>query len=193
MNSVTLTLRACRFGPLAIFLFSILFLRVVSAETPSELTKTYFSALKKEDYKAAAAIVSPEQKKVFREMLAILDGEKAARMPSFFQIYFGAGATRESVLKMTDEEFFEVMLEFGYTKASPFKPEQFGDVEILGEIEKDKIVHVLVSRSIKVGEVQSEIRETLSFQKTEEGWECLLIEQFKAAAGALNAVITNIP
>jgi hypothetical protein len=103
------------FLTLAASLFSI---ASVFAGPPSDAAKAYYGTLKAKDYPAAAKHFDPAALKTFREMLSFFNELPDDEATEVLAAFFGEGANKESVKKMSDTEFFAAFLKGVMEQAS---------------------------------------------------------------------------
>jgi hypothetical protein len=173
------------------FLFSI---ASVFAGPASEAAKAYYTTLKTKDYPAAAKHFDPAALKSFREMLSFfneLPDEEAADTLSMF---FGEGATKDSVKKMSDSEFFAAFLKGLMQEAEEAGGVEFGDFQVLGEVpEGEDVIHVVTRNKVGVGELKIESMEVMSFKKAGDSWKAMLNGEMSGVAAQLKAAFGKPP
>ena len=173
------------------FFFSI---ASVFAGPASEAARAYYTTLKTKDYPAAAKHFDPAALKSFREMLSFfneLPDEEAADTLSMF---FGEGATKDSVKKMSDSEFFAAFLKGLMQEAEEAGGVEFGDFQVLGEVpEGEDVIHVVTRNKVGVGELKIESMEVMSFKKAGDSWKAMLNGEMSGVAAQLKAAFGKPP
>ncbi|TPW17947.1 MAG: hypothetical protein FD130_457 [Halothiobacillaceae bacterium] len=116
----------------------------------------------------------------------------AEKQLHFLDTFFGAGATKESVSKLSDKEFFASFLGAAMAQAEAVGGINFGAMEVLGEVkEGNDIAHVVTRTKVSVGEVEVEAMEVVSFKKSGDSWKALMSGKMKGMANQLRAALTQ--
>ena len=143
--------------------------------TAPETTSAFFEQLQKGNYEAAAAFFDPPAVKEFRESLNIIDEAPLAAQSQFREAFFGAGATAESIAKLSDLEFFSFFLKAALGQAEALGTANFDSMEVLGEVmEGPDLAHVVTRTKVSVGEIEVEGMEVVSCRKRGDEWKLLL-------------------
>ena len=170
----------------ASFLFAVA--PALADNTPSEAAKAYYETMKAKDYNGAAKLFDPEALKSFRGMLDFLTDLPDEEGAEVLVAFFGEGATKESVKKLSDSEFFASFFKGVMAQAEEEGGVDFGEVKVLGEVpEGPDVVHVVTRSKMGVGDLKIESMEVISFKKTEAGWKALLNGEMTGMAGQLKA------
>lgn len=159
------------------------------AKTPSEVAANYYGALKQKDYVAAAKFFAPSALAEFRQNLAFMN-ELPDGGGKFFGTFFGAGASKESVGKLSNVDFFAAFMRAVMAQAETVGGANFGKMEILGEVPegKDK-VHVLSRNRVSVGELEMESMDVASVALVDGEWKMLMSGKIKGMAAQLKAAL----
>ena len=177
MKTLFLTLSTCLFSIASVF-----------AGPPSDAAKAYYGTLKAKDYPAAAKHFDPAALKTFREMLSFFNELPDDEATEVLAAFFGEGANKESVKKMSDTEFFAAFLKGVMEQAEEAGGVEFGDFTVLGEVpEGEDVIHVVTRNKVGVGELKIESMEVMSFKKTGDGWKALLNGEMTGVAAQLKA------
>lgn len=184
MKGPTLLLAAC---------FACLTLAAPArAQTPSELAASYFAVLQKEDYKTAASFFEPGTLTEFRAMMGFLKELPDKLAGDVFTQFFGDGQTKKSVSAMSDLDFFAHFLGGVMTQAKAFGDVILDQMEVIGEVPEGKeVVHVLTRSRAKLGEVEIEGMEVISFRLVDGKWKALLSGKMKGMAAQLKAALVE--
>ncbi len=175
---------------IASILLAFAFTGSALSQSPSEITEAYFEAFKTGEYTRAAEFFSPAALKNFREMLNFSDALPEEEAKQFYSTFFGEGASKESVGKMSDAAFFSAFFSFVMKQAEAAGGVDFDKVEILGEVpEGENIVHVLTRSHISVGELEMEAMEVVSFEKSDGKWKVALSGKMKGMAAQLQKAL----
>ncbi|MDH3974922.1 MAG: hypothetical protein OEV42_11645 [Deltaproteobacteria bacterium] len=162
----------------------------VYAKNASETAKDYFNRLKKKDYNGAASYFDPNALNEFRQMLSFINEIPAEGQKGFLEAFFGAGATKESVSKLSNSDFFSSFLKAVMSQAEAAGGINFDGMEVLGEVlEGSNISHVVTRNRVSMGEIEMEAMEVVSFKKNGKEWKALLSGKMKGMARQLRAVI----
>ncbi len=165
------------------FLFS---LSAVFAGAPSDATKAYYATLKKKDYVAAAKTFDPAALKAFRDTLSFFNDLPDEEAGDTLSMFFGEGASKASVKKMSDAEFFASFLKGSLEEMEEATGTEPGEVQVVGELpEGEDVVHVVTRNKSGVGGLKIETMEVLSFKKTADGWKALLPGEMGGLAAQL--------
>jgi hypothetical protein len=166
----------------------------VFAATAPETTAAFFDQLEKGDFKAAAAYFDPPALTEFRNSLEVLNEAPAAAQQQFREAFFGAGATAESISKMSDQEFFAAFLRTALAQAESLGRVNFDGMEILGEVmEGPDIAHVVTRNTVKAGDFEIEGMEVVSCRKRGDEWKLLVSNEMKGLANQIRAAISSVP
>lgn len=176
---------------LFLFLFSwIALLERGAAQTPSELAASYFEVLQREDYKTAASYFDEAMLKEFRGMMDFLKELPDNLSQDVYPQFFGEGQTKASVAALPDVEFFARFLGGIMAQAKAFGDVLLDKMEVLGEVpEGENVVHVLTRSRAKVGEMEIEGMEVISFHRVNGKWKALLSGKMKGMAAQLKTAL----
>lgn len=163
-----------------------------TAQTPSELTTSYFTLLQKEDYKTAAAYFENGTLTEFRAMMGFLKELPEKLAADVYPQFFGEGQTKETVAAMSDLDFFAHFLSGVMGQAKAFGDVTLDNLEVLGEVpEGQDVVHVLTRSRAKMGEMEIEGMEVISFRRVAGTWKALLSGKMKGMAVQLKAALLD--
>lgn len=166
---------------------------VFGANAP-ETIAAFYEQLEKGDFKAAAAFFDPPALTEFRDSLGIINEAPATAQQQFREAFFGAGATAESIAKLTDQEFFASFLRTALSQAKELGRVNFDGMEILGEVmEGPDLAHVVTRNTVSVGDMEIEGMEVVSCQKRGDEWKLLVSSQMKSLAHQIRAALASVP
>jgi len=156
------------------------------SDTASKAAADYYRTLKEKDYPAAAKMFDPAALKSFRGTMLFMTELDEDQRNEVLEVFFGHGATKESVEKMSDTEFFAGFFKGVMGQAEEIGGVDFGELQVLGEVpEGADVVHVVTRNKVGVGEIKVESLEVISFKKTEAGWKALLNGEMTGMAAQL--------
>lgn len=177
---------------LSCFLASRILISPACAQTPSELTTSYFTLLQKEDYKTAAAYFENRTLTEFRAMMGFLKELPEKLSADVYPQFFGEGQTKETVAAMSDLDFFAHFLSGVMGQAKAFGDVILDNLEVLGEVPEGKdVIHVLTRSRAKMGEMEIEGMEVISFRRVDGKWKALLSGKMKGMAVQLKAALLD--
>jgi hypothetical protein len=166
----------------------------VFAATAPETTAAFFDQLEKGDFKAASAFFDPPALSEFRKSLDVINEAPATAQQQFREAFFGAGATPESISKMSDQEFFATFLRTALSQAEALGKVNFDGMEILGEVmEGPDLAHVLTRNTLSAGDFEVEGMEVVSCRKRGDEWKLLVSSQMKGLANQIRAALSSVP
>jgi len=177
-----------------VFWFAIAILMLaggtVSAKTASETATEYFGTLQQKDYDGAAKYFDPAALGEFRQMMSFVSelGEDVQTM--YYTTFFGEGATKDSVTKLSDALFFATFLRSVMAQADAAGGINFDKMEVLGEVMEGKdVAHVVTRNKVSVGEIEVEAMDVASFRKIGEEWKALMSGRLKGMPVQLKAAL----
>ena len=183
-------MKTLRFALAALLLSSGL----VYGATAPETAAAFYKQLQEGNFEAAAAFFDSPALTEFRQSLSIIDEAPPAAQQQFREAFFGAGATAESIAKMSDKQFFASFLRSAITQAEALGRVNFDDLEILGEVmEGPDVAHVVTRNQVTVGDVEVEGMEVVSCKKRGDEWKLLVSTQMKGLANQIRAAISSVP
>lgn len=160
------------------------------AETPSELAAAYFLIVQRGDYEAAAGFFEDAALREFRGTMGFLKELPDELAENVYPQFFGEGQTKETVAGMSDLQFFARFLSGVMAQAQEFGDVVLDKMEVLGEVPEGKeVMHVLTRSRAKVGEMEIEGMEVISFRLVEGSWKVLLSGKMKGMAVQLKAAL----
>jgi hypothetical protein len=160
------------------------------AKTASETASDYFKVLQQKDYDRAATFFDPAALGEFRRMMSFTDEIPAEGQKEFFEAFFGPGASRESVAKLSDARFFASFLRAVMAQAEALGGLNFDRMQILGEVTEGKdVAHVVTRNKVSVGKIEVEAMEVASFRKVGSEWKALLSGKIKGVASQIRAAL----
>jgi hypothetical protein len=163
----------------------------VFAKSASETATDYFSVLRQKDYDRAAAFFDPNALGAFRQMMSFMSEIPKEAQEEVYTTFFGAGANKESIAKMSNARFFASFLRFIMASADEAGGLKFGKVDILGEVMEGKdVAHVVTRSNVSVGDIEVEAMEVVSFKKHGKEWKTLLSGNIKGLANQLKKSLT---
>jgi hypothetical protein len=167
--------------------------QLASAQTASDAAVKYFDSLKRKDYQAVAAMYLPAALADFRKTMSFVTEFPEDEQDGFYATFFGTDATKDSVAKLSDAQFFAGFLTAamsGLEAATQGGPLPSGDVKVLGEVaEGSNVAHVVTRSKGKVGEAEIESLQVLSFTKSNGAWRAMLSGELKAIPQQLRAAL----
>jgi len=156
------------------------------AQSASETARAHFDFLSDNEYRKAAECYSPGALREIRKMLnnTFEALPEEAREP-FYKQFFGSGASKESLAKKSDAEFFAGFSSSLAKQGRAVGIAVSGKVEMLGEVpESENVVHVLTRQFSAAGPPSGRL-EVISFRKSDGSWNVMLTEEMKSEmAGA---------
>ena len=162
--------------------------------TAPEITADFFKQLQQGNFEAAAGLFDPPALTEFRESLNIVNEAPALAQQQFRSAFFGAGATRDSIAKMSDVEFFASFLRVAIAQAEAQGSANFGGMEILGEVmEGPDVAHVLTRNRVSVGDFEVETMEVVSCRKRGDEWKLLVSSEMKGLANQFRSALASVP
>jgi hypothetical protein len=162
--------------------------------TAPETVAAFYAQLEKGDFKAAAAFFDPPALSGFRDSLGIIDEAPATAQQQFREAFFGAGATAESIAKLSDQEFFASFLRTALAQAKELGRVNFDGMEILGEVmEGPDLAHVVTRNTVSVGDTEIEGMEVVSCRRRGDEWRLLVSSQMKGLANQIRATLASVP
>lgn len=160
------------------------------ANSASQVAAAYFDALKKKDYNAAVSFFDPKALHEFQETMGFIADIPNEGPNNLLNVFFGPNATKESVLKLTDAEFFSAFLSAVMTQAETRGGINFNGMEVLGEVmEGSDISHVVTRNRVSVGEIEVEAMEVVSFRLIGKEWKAQMTAKMKGIANQIRAAI----
>ena len=174
------------------FVIAILLLSssITFAKTATDTAADYFNTLKQKDYNRAATFFDPAALDEFRQMMSFVNEIPGEGQVQFFTTFFGPGASRESIGKLSDTNFFASFLRATLAQAETVGGVNFGKMEILGEVMEGKdVAHVVTRNKVSVGEIDLEAMEVVSFKRIGNEWKALLSGKIKGVASQLKAAL----
>lgn len=160
------------------------------AKTASETATYYFNVLKQKDYDRAATFFDPAALGEFRQMMSFVNEIPDEGQQQFFTTFFGLEASRESISKLSDANFFASFLRAAMEQAETVGGVNFGKMEVLGEVMEGKdVVHVVTRNKVSVGEIEVEAMEVVSFKRIGSEWKALMSGKIKGLASQLKAAL----
>ena len=150
------------------------------AQSASETAKAYLGAMESGQYRKAAEFLDRDALRDIRKMLDLGDALPQELAAPFYTQFFGPEATRESVSKLSDSEFFARFLSSLAKQGKEAGVNAYGKVKILGEVpEGEDVVHVLTRQFPVEGPATLEV---VSFRKSDGEWKAMLTEKLKGMA-----------
>ena len=160
------------------------------AKTVSETADDYFNTLKQKDYNRAATFFDPAALGEFRQIMSFVNEIPDEGQQQFYTLFFGPKASRESITKLSDADFFASFLRATMAQAETVGGVNFETMEILGEVMEGKdVAHVVTRNKVSVGEVELEAMEVVSFKKIGSEWKALLSGKIKGLASQMKAAL----
>jgi hypothetical protein len=160
------------------------------SQTASDAAAKYFNAIKKKDYEAAAAMFYPPALTEFRTMMSFVNEFPEDEREGIYGTFFGPAATKETVTKLSDAQFFAAFLTAVMSQAEDQAQGelQLGDIQVLGEVaEGAKVRHVVTRSKMKAGALVVESMEVVSFTNNNGVWQAMLSGQMKGLPQQLRA------
>jgi len=176
--------------------FAVLLLSsgLVYGATAPETTAAFYAQLQKGDFEAAAGYFDPPALTEFRQSLNIINEAPPAAQQQFREAFFGAGATADSIAKLSDADFFSSFLRTALSQAEALGKVNFDNMEILGGVmEGPDVAHVVVRNRVSVGEMEVEGMEVVSCKKRGDEWKLLVSTQMKGLANQIRAALSSVP
>jgi hypothetical protein len=179
---------------LVIVLVSCLLTFCLFAESPDELTGEYYGHLKDERWENLGEYYSDEALEEFRGLFGIiLEIPDESDQEELIEMLFGEKATAEEIKNMSDEEFFNAVMQAIYALIGKVALMDYDSIKVIGCVEEtESLVHVVSRCQFNIGindgdamemaPVSMEIMEVLSFEKTKDEWKMLLDPKIRALA-----------
>jgi len=162
------------------------------ADTPEELSQSYFDLVKENQWDKVVELYDPEGLREMREMLSFLSDLPDEVAPQILARFFGSGTTKETFKTMSDKDFFSSFFKGVMTQANQLGGIQFKQVDILGTVpEGENLRHVLTRTHTKLGDMTMETMEIVSFKKTNVGWKILMQAKVKGMAQQLKKMFSQ--
>ena len=164
----------------------------VKEGSASAQAKAYFGTMKEKKFDELSAYFAPSALKNFREMMGFLNELPVEEAAEPLTMFFGEGATAESVQEMSDAEFFGGFMNFVMGRAEMAGGLNFEKIEVLGEVaEGEDLMHVVTRNKISVGEIEVESMEVMSFKKEDGKWRAVLQGEMKGLAEQLRSAFAQ--
>src|SRR5690349_21432408 len=147
--------------------------QIACAQTASDAAVKYYATLKRKDYEAVAAMYLPAALADFRKMMSFVTEFPEDEQDGFYASFFGADASKDAVAKMSDAQFFAAFLSAqpNGLEAGTQEGPRLGNVRVVGEVaEGANVAHVVARNKGKVGGVDIESLQVLSFTKSNGSW-----------------------
>lgn len=174
-------------------IFLLFLVSSVYAKTATETAADYFNVLKQKNYTAAVKYFDPMALDDFRQTMSFIYEIPAEAKQEFFQVFFGPGANQESILKLSDTEFFASFLRAVMAQAEAAGKINIKGMEILGEVmEGSDIAHIVTRNRASVGEIYMESMEVVSFKRKGNEWKLLMSGKIKGMANQLRATFSRL-
>ena len=160
------------------------------SQTATDAAVKYFSSLKKKDYVAAAAMFFPPALAEFRKTMSFVNDFPEDEQEGIYGTFFGTGATKDTVAKLSDAQFFAPFLTSVVSQVEQQAQAELEikDVQVLGEVaEGAKVRHVVTRSKMKAGELEVDSMEVVSFTNNNGVWQATLSGQMKALPQQLRA------
>ncbi|MDJ0913898.1 MAG: hypothetical protein QNI95_10030 [Desulfobacterales bacterium] len=165
---------------------------IAYAKSASDTAIDYFNVLKQKNYRSAAAFFDPHALESFRQMMGFINEMPAESQQAFFPAFFGSGANKESVSKLSNAEFFASFLRAMMAQAEAAGGLNFDGMEVLGEVKEGaNVAHVVMRNRVSVGEIEIEAMEVVSFKKVGKDWKALLSGKMKGLANQLRTAFNR--
>ena len=162
------------------------------ADTASQAASDYFNVLKQKDYERAANYFDPVALAEFRQMMDFIYEVPDEVQQKVFTTFFGPGASKESINKMSDALYFAAFLRAIMAQAEKAGSIDFEKMEILGEVmEGEHVAHVVTRNRVKVGQIEVEAMEVVSFRKDGKQWKALMSGKIKGIPNQLRVALTQ--
>ncbi|MBI1919445.1 MAG: hypothetical protein HYS23_00025 [Geobacter sp.] len=163
------------------------------AKTASETATEYFNTLQQKDYARTATFFDPAALGEFRQMMSFMNEIPEEGQQEIFTALFGPQASRESVAKLSDANFFASFLRATMAQTEAVGGINFGKMEILGEVKEGKdVAHVVTRNKVSVGEIEVEAMEVVSFRKIGSEWKALMSGKIKGIASQIKAALQGL-
>jgi hypothetical protein len=110
----------------------------------------------------------------------------------FYATFFGSDASKDSVAKLSDAQFFAGFLAAAASglDSKTQADLSLGDIKVLGEVpEGPNVAHVVTRSKGKVGDVDVESMDVLSFTKSNGVWRVMLSGELKGIPQQLRAAL----
>ena len=161
-------------------------------ETPSDAAKDYFKLLQSKDYTAVAKSFYPEALAELKNMMSFVSEIPEEKQKMFIPALFGTEANADTLMKMSDTQFFASFLGSVMGKIDSAGGLDFSNMEVLGEVmEGTELAHVVTRNKMVVGEMELEMMEVISFKKHDKEWKALMTGKIKGFAQQMKAALTK--
>jgi len=175
-------------------LISCLLVSYAFAKSPEELTGEYYGHLKNENWEKLGNYYSDKALEEFRELFGIIvEIPDKGDQQEIVELLFGEKTTVEEIENMSDEDFFNAVMQGIYVLIGKVALMDYDSVDVIGSVpEGEGLVHV-VSRcqfnieitdgdAMEFAPMTMEIMEVLSFEKVKNKWKMLLDPKIRALA-----------
>ena len=161
------------------------------AETPENISKSYFDFVKNQQWDEIGGLYDPMALRDFREMMSFLFEMPDEESQQVLVQFFGPGTTKASLKAMPDALFFSSFLKTTMSMAAQFGKFDFKKIDVLGSVpEGTNLRHVVVRTITEMGEMSMEQISVISFKKTNAGWKILMEAKFKGMAQQLKRTLS---
>jgi hypothetical protein len=164
------------------------------SQSASDAARNLLDAMKRKDYAAASAMYSPQALAEFRGMMGFLSEFPEEVEAGLYGGLFGPEVTPETIAKMSDTEYFAGFLTAVFSNIEDRIQAgiEFGDLQVLGEVaEGPNVAHVVTRTRAKVGEIEVEAMEVVSFTKASGAWQALMSGEIKGIPQQLRATLSQ--
>ncbi len=174
------------------FVAIALFSGSVYAKSASDVAAEYYGVLKTKNYEEAASYFDQAALSEFRNMMSFITELPDQKVEGVLAVFFGEGATKDTVSKLPDSKFFSSFLSAMMSRAEAAGGLNFDGMEILGEIkEGEDISHVVTRNKVTVGDITLEAMEVVSFRKIDGEWKALMSGKLKGMATQMRAALSQ--
>jgi len=157
-----------------------------AAKDPESIAQAYFEALKSGQYDKAAEFYRDNDLNEFKSLfIPIYEAEQKEGKKDFLNASF-PNLSVEEVKAVNPKQFFKSIIDFVF-KSSPMGKPTLTKMKIIGSLNEPdaKQTHVLTRSYVKVGALESNKLEPLSFTQEGGEWKMVMPDQMKAIGQAI--------
>lgn len=156
------------------------------AKTPTDTAKAFCKAIQIKAYDTLGEFFTSSALKEFRAIMRVNDipDENASMI---LPLFFGPGATKESVKNVSDEDFFNVVMSMAMKQSALSGGPNFRNAEYLGEKRTGDLVQVLLRYDVSMQGREIKQLEPLALKKEGDEWKLLLNHKIKSMITQMRA------
>jgi hypothetical protein len=152
--------------------------------SPDAAVTAYMADLKKQGMLGVSRHLHPDELSKFKGLLMPWLRKDAAKKSEAIHGLFGPDATLAKIEAMSGAEFMDGFMRIA---GEQLKGATFDDVQILGSVKENDIIHVVTRAGVTVNGVQLKALEVVSVRRAGDDWKLLLSGELEGMAAAIAA------